>query len=210
MDEKLKEFYENKKVIFVGPSPEIKNNGNNFGEFIDGFDIVIRANGGYDIVNLYYNYIGLKTDVLFINIPFITRNSKFNIDNYLNSNINYIYYYGGLNIKSYKLIKIDMMNTKNNISKYIGYKCEQPFGGMYIVNEVLKYKPKELYIVGVSNYNDNIHIDNYLPDKYPKDDVISNQKKFHKNTINDQYIYFSKLLKENKIKMDLYSSKYFK
>ena len=38
----LKDYFENKRVIVVGPSPHLV--GKNYGEFIDSFDLVVRIN----------------------------------------------------------------------------------------------------------------------------------------------------------------------
>jgi len=213
MDEELNEYFNNKKVIFVGPSPEIKHNGDKFGQFIDSFDIVIRTGGGMKITKLYSNFIGKKTDVIIINDPFIIS-PEFNFDYYQNSDVRYIYNYGGLNKKNIRTNKVKLLNMKylsNIIKSYIKMDKVDPFTGMFITSEVLQYNPTEYYIVGVSNYTDNnIIFDGYLPSIIKPIDIKKRQQKFHPNSKNEQYEYFKKLLNDNKIKMDEHSLKYFK
>jgi len=213
MDEKLKSYFNNKRVIFVGPSPEIKHNGDKFGQFIDSFDIVIRTGGGINISKLNPDYLGIKTHVVIINDPFIVA-PEFDFSIYENSNISYIYHYGGLkryNIKSNKVKLLDMSYLTNIIKNDIKKDKIKPFTGMFITSEILRYNPLEYYIVGVSNYNSNIqHFDGYLPSIIKSNDVLNRQKKFHPNTKSEQYEYFKYLLREKKIKMDNNSLKYFK
>jgi len=206
----MREVYNNKNVIFVGPSPNIINNGDEFGNYIDSFDVVIRSNGGLKLSKTYPNIFGIKTNVIFLNNPFISA-PEFNIKEYMN--VPYIYTYKKINSNNYcKNIIININELEKKISNVINInEPMRPFGGMFIVAEVLKYDPKEFFIVGVSNYDGNEkHFSNYLPSTIKPEKVMSRQKSYHINANKYQKEYFYELLRRDKIKMDEYSIKNFK
>lgn len=205
----MEKIFNNKRVIFVGPSPEIVNNGDYFGKFIDDFDVIIRSNGALKLIKTHPNIFGTKTDVMFLNDPFMDA-PEFNVLDY--NNIPYIYTYKKINPNySGKNIIINMIELEKKMKNVIKVnESIRPFGGMFIVAEVLKYNPFEFFVVGVSNYSKNQHhFSNYLPSTIKPENVIKRQKLYHIKTNEYQKLYFRELLKNNIIKMDKYSMKNF-
>lgn len=205
--------FNNKRVCFVGPSPELIKNGKKFGKLIDSYDIIIRTNGAYPVKEDLKCYYGSRTDVLVMNIPWI-NSPEFNFNIYENSEIKYIYDFGENYKKGYTSNHIDFLSFDEDlyekIKKFSDLEMIQPFNGMNIVSQVLVCNPKELFICGVDNYaNSKSHYDGYLPSTIKHDDVKKRQELHHKNTRGLQKKFFTSLLKNNLIKMDKISIKYY-
>lgn len=208
-------IFNNKRVIFVGPSPDILLNDNSFGKFIDSYDIIVRTNGSYPIEN-NNSFLGNRCDVLILNNAF-TNSPSFKIGNYTNGDIKLIFEFGAVSSKSnnglpptqkFNKSTYSSINDTLNISRDIDTK---PFSGMLAISEILNNSPKELFVCGVSNYSDltGTHLPDYLPSTIKEEDVYSRQIKHHPNTANYQYTYFKELLKSGLISMDQHSKKYF-
>jgi hypothetical protein len=208
-------IFNNKRVLFIGPSPDILLNRKSFGKFVDSYDIVVRTNGAYPITD-NSNILGSKCDVLILNNAF-TNSPTFNKNNYINSDIKLIFEFGAVSSKSIdgmpptqKFNKSSQLSINDtlNISRDIDIK---PFSGMLAISEILNNSPKELFVCGVSNYSNltGTHLPGYLPSTIKEKDVYSRQTKHHPNTANYQYNYFKELLKSNLISMDDFSKKYF-
>ena len=208
--------FNNKRVILVGPDPDLVKNGPDFGKYIDSFDIVIRTNGAYPVPKDMEDYYGKKCNVLVLNNAFCSaREFNFKIYEELGE-VKYTYDFGALYDKGITSNKILFLQFDDDLDdyiyKYIGkVKDLHPFSGMYIISQVLKCNPSQFYVCGVSNYSNpgNSHFSGYLPSHISSSDIAPRQKKFHPNTRKYQSLYFSKLLNQGKIEMDDQSKKNF-
>lgn len=205
----FKNYVKNKRVVLVGPSPDITDNGEDFGKFIDDFDVIVRTNGAYPINKNNEKYHGSKTDVILLNNAYCS-NENFNIDLYDNSDISFIFNFGKL---KNKLSKKFILEFDNDIIKLIQNRIEveevQPFGGMYLIEQILKFDPKELFVCGFSNYENKTHYDGYLPNNIRENDVKIRQEKYHKYTVAHQKKYIQTLLVSNTINIDKISKNHF-
>jgi hypothetical protein len=152
-------YIKNKNVIFVGPASNIQ--GKTYGKLIDSYDIVIRSNGGFPVLESYMIDYGSSCDILYINNLF--RKCEFNhrISFYNNSNLKFICHKGSTlscvnlnsNIKTRKLTSFKYNNKKM-----------RPYLGLYIINELIRYNAKNITLTGIDFYESK-YIDNYLPDR---------------------------------------------
>lgn len=62
----IKNFCKGKTIIVVGNSSKLLND--NYGNFIDSYDIVVRINRGYQQSSLYSQMIGNKTTILSVGV----------------------------------------------------------------------------------------------------------------------------------------------
>ena len=89
--QELKSFCEGKKIIIVGNSSRILHD--DYGRIIDGYDIVVRINRGYQRGNdLYRSHIGTKTHILSLGVKghtFAEQIVAGNVVNYILSPIIY-------------------------------------------------------------------------------------------------------------------------
>ena len=60
-DTQYNHFLKDKRVVIVGPAPSLEGSG--MGEFIDGFDIVVRINKGFPLEKGLESDIGSRTDI---------------------------------------------------------------------------------------------------------------------------------------------------
>ncbi len=156
----FKNIVKNKKVILVGPAPNIL--GKKYGEFIDSHDIIIRTNGGYPISDNLIEDYGRKTDILFINNKFIKKFYEINIDFYKKSNILLICHKCEIS-KELKLpnIKYELWG-KVDIALYNTINlC-----GFVILKKLLQSNVTKINITGMDFYKNknNVYIPNYIPD----------------------------------------------
>nr|WP_315170129.1 glycosyltransferase family 29 protein [uncultured Flavobacterium sp.] len=157
-------WFEDKRVAIVGGADSVLKE--KLGEYIDGFDVVVRINKGVEIIATQSEYVGKKTDVLFHCFyendshlggspitPELWKES--NVKNLLFA-LNYKHnYYTITNFltfikntkKEYKFSQL----PKNLYFNSVG--VVQPSGpttGFTAINTVFNCKPKELYITGIT------------------------------------------------------------
>src|SRR5699024_6374491 len=56
-------WFKNKRVAIIGGADSVLKE--KLGEYIDGFDVVVRINKGVEIIDKQKEYIGTRTDILF-------------------------------------------------------------------------------------------------------------------------------------------------
>lgn len=167
----LKEYFCNKRVIIVGPSPHLIDK--NKGEFIDTYDIVCGVNNLYNLNN---NDYGSRIDVLFettnnesIDIlqqsknKFTSKNIKYLIGTHRrNHNENKISYenfcrlcnmYTNDTMICHNISNFSTMIEEDYLKKRIIYPLAGCHTGTIALLFLLQLPLKELYIEGITFYN---------------------------------------------------------
>lgn len=161
--DELKNFLNNKKVVIIGPSPELALK--NKSKFFDSFDIICSVNDTYILDDNYGSHI----DILFNT----TNNNaleylKKNENNFISKNIKYLLGTNKINTKqnkdnweSYCEItkkynnKLNIYNIED-FTNYIDNIVKQPshfHTGIFALTFLLLCNLKELYIDGFTFYN---------------------------------------------------------
>ena len=78
----LQNFCENKSIIIVGNSSRILRHSK--GRLIDGYDIVVRINRGYQPDNSFAKSLGIKTNILSVGVKSATQASHIILSNKVN------------------------------------------------------------------------------------------------------------------------------
>lgn len=157
----LAEFINNKNVIIVGPSPIILNQS--LGSFIDGFDVIVKMNGGLDIKN-EIDY-GNRCDVLYTNTIYTKTNTEVIVDKCINFGVKFL----RTKIKNNILI----INNNINISSWGNFDynklfdIKNPLTGLCVIYEMINFGVKSITLTGFDFYeneNNSVYVDGYLPE----------------------------------------------
>ena len=159
----MEHFFHNKKVVIVSGSPYLINK--NKGSIIDSYDIVVRINQGLNLTKCSNDY-GSKTDILYHCLcQSETNGGIINKDVYnkvklIIGTIPPLTKIDGEKISfpegyldKYKILP-DFINDKFsyvNYDEYINLENNigcRPYTGIVALNNIIKYKPSELYITG--------------------------------------------------------------
>jgi len=208
----LQQQVEEKRVIFVGPSPILQ--GKYLGKEIDSFDCVIRTNGAIFLLDkvAYVENYGKRCDILCMNVQF---NREMQPAGYLKT---WRDKYGvkllGMKTNQRNLIDkysktIPTFTLADTIAK-LSKKIKGVLYGPIIMEHFLQYNPKELWFTGIDFYymKPDLFIPNdyreYFPDYLPKKiRDKANIKNRGRVDPHDQYSnakYMWQLLQKGKIK----------
>ena len=204
----------NKRVAIVGPSSNTYNTKQ--GEYIDGFDIVVRLNKSLPIPSNRHIDIGSKTNILYnsFNLSDYPGENNLNI-NIIKNKIDYIcspypFIYPFIDdILQFMYINNSQINV--HIINLILYKyivsilqC-RPYTGTCAIIDLLQYPIKELYITGIDCYLCKYY-NEYR--RISKAQLLRQQNNnIHKNGTQLELI--KKLcLNDNRIKIDLFLENY--
>jgi len=249
---KFIEKIKNKRVAIIGPADYVnKEFDETHGDFINSFDTVIRLNSMIKFPREELEkYYGKKFDILFSSFwPFndakdfikeeLNKSRFLYLDSYkdISNNLLIYDYHDRQFHKEYILNKFkNFFNRKKNftfissiykihyLKKLFNLK-KTPTSGLACILICLLNKPKELYISGITFYQDkiyNAYYDNYslLTDKQ-YNSIINNKKyrfngkKYKKgftfgHDVNNEYDLMKKLIsKFQNIKIDKYLEKIF-
>lgn len=202
------EYIKDKSVCFVGAAPILK--GKNLGGFIDSFDIVVRTNGSISLIEReeFIKDYGKRIDVLYTNNQFYREMSPLPIDGYVKKGIKY------LRMKTCKLKDFNSFNKRintriiNETMSKVNKVNPSATMGAYIFTDILKFKPKRLYVTGIDFFaskkavfeHDNYqeYFPGYLPDKIRmQGNFINKGKKEDGHNFKGNAGYIHKLWKEN-------------
>jgi hypothetical protein len=158
-------WFKDKRVAIVGGSDSVLKE--KLGEYIDGFDVVVRINKGVEIIATQSEYVGEKTDVLFHSFyesPPHLGGSPITPGLWQERNVKKLLY-----ARNYKYCWFDLENflvfLKNTKKRFKfsqlpedlcfkNYAAVQPSGGpttgFTAINTVFSCHPKELYITGIT------------------------------------------------------------
>tara|TARA_B100000965_G_C19591860_1_gene758317 strand:+ start:2478 stop:3266 length:789 start_codon:yes stop_codon:yes gene_type:complete len=163
----LKNYFENKRIVLVGPSPHLI--GKNYGEFIDDFDVVIRVNELGVVSEMAKDY-GSRTDIAFLALHDISESIFLKMKEEVNYKSLKLVIHPG---DEYNFDPISQTGKTKNTREYFKsldlnvnfHHIEDPpyeerckiFGcfpstGSVSILEILKYNFTEFYICGFSFY----------------------------------------------------------
>lgn len=205
---KYSDFLHRKKVCFVGGSPILIGKG--MGEYIDSFDIVVRTNGSINLIESEQFSIdyGKKTDILYTNHQFYRESSPLPIIDYQSKGLHWMCMKACGKEDMKKFSAYLGCRTIHDTIKEVTKIIPSATMGAFIFADILKCKPKNLYITGIdffsskkaafehNNYQE--YFPGYLPEKVRiQGNVINKNKKEdgHNFIGNANYIY--KLWKDN-------------
>lgn len=207
-----------KNVVIVGPSNYLTNM--DLGGLIDNYQVVIRIKKGSPIPNILHNDYGKRTDILYTNLRIDNNTNSLDLEDLLlmkKEGIQYICYPYPTekhNLIDYRFRKnwkftskkinkvIPIINTINLhdfllIQNYIN---TRPTTGLLAIMDILKYNPKELFVIGFTFRTEWLNKTNSIPNIYNNyyknnqqlDYTISTIKEVH--SIENEWLYFQYLL----------------
>lgn len=198
------EYMTNKKVIFVGPSPCIRNKG--LGEWIDSFDIVVRTNGSVfflDDPDFNRDY-GSKYSVLFFNSQFQRHIQEIDMDKLKARGLKHIYC-KSFNSPLYDSIIDNGVPVEVIVQSPRVLEIRGALMGAIILDMIVSASPKEFHITGVDFYSNNKqkYYPGYLPESIIEEaaEMQRNRKTpqtVHDSDNNHRYIY--ELISSGKVK----------
>lgn len=199
-------WFKDKRVAIVGGADSVLKE--KLGEYIDGFDIVVRINKGVEIIESQYEYAGKKTDVLFHSFceaPSHLGGTPITPELWKVHNVKKILY-----ARTYRLGRnncLDFLTFLNNSKRKIKFSqlpddlylknlaAVQPNGneatvGFSAINTVISCQPKELYITGITFFK-TPHNTAY---RSISEEVMDNAMKVEKHhDVDAEYQYVKKL-----------------
>ncbi len=199
----------NKKIIFVGACPNLKNK--NLGKFIDGYDTIIRSNNSVNLIDNddFVKDYGKRCDVLYINGQFYKEMSPFPLIEWQKKGVKYLCMKGIRGSDRLKYTRIIPLRTITQSIREVSKSVLTATMGLFLIHDLLKFNPKELFITGLDFFASrnpkfevdcyNEYVDGYLPKKIL--DVankinVGKEKDSHNFLQNANYFY--KLFKNNK------------
>jgi len=157
----------NKRVVIVGPSPNTI--GRNLGQFIDNFDLVVRVNKSFPVVQKYIDDIGSRTDILYHCLLQNEANcGKVYINEMLKENVKYICcpYPKFMNPFHRDVITFEYQNQNRlkfrtiDLSYYISLVTDVKTrlnSGIGAIMDLVVHNIKELHIIGYTFYEDGFY-----------------------------------------------------
>ncbi len=158
-DDEFAKLVEGKRVAYVCPSPHLR--GMKMGEYIDSFDLVVRVNQAYHMLEDDWEDYGKRTDILINCLNIIKINA-------LRRNMEYARSLKYIVCPMVSMWDIGRVNTFldevgtpwHNVSdgylfkvfKEVGTTCNT---GLMGIIDLLNYNPKELYVTGMTFFNMN-------------------------------------------------------
>ena len=154
VDEKrYQEYLEGKRVIFVGPAPNMI--GKELGEWIDSFDVTVRSNGAIFLLDNkdYRKDYGSKCNILYTNQQFAREVKAFNIDDWImNWKLDFICN------KSYKERHNTLYGDKvgiiglEQVGREVATKVKGALMGPIVLTHLLSYNPADIWFTGFDFY----------------------------------------------------------
>lgn len=159
-------WFKNKRVAIVGGADSALVE--KLGEYIDGFDVVVRINKGVELLYKQSDYLGTRTDILFHSFfdrPNDSGSSPLTPELWRENNIKLIIYADNSKTSSFSKMKLRAFITKTK-DKF-RFKCSQiPLNiceenrkvvypshattGFAAINSIFCCHPSELYITGIT------------------------------------------------------------
>ena len=209
---------ENKRVCLVGPAEYIDKEFVNHGKLIDSYDVVVRVNSFINIDKSWFQNYGKKIDILITLLWYDPKNTYCQKEAYTYGKINkplLIYYQNGRLKKLFSSFfqKNDNITIceqpKENLHGLLKMLKYPPTTGMIAIFEILKCKPKELYLTGMTFAHDlkyNSYVDKYHKNLTPKKHIIDTRGFVGSHNVRAEFNLTKKLILNNNIVVDSYLS----
>jgi len=198
-----------KRVIFVGPSRTLT--GSRKAKWINSFDFVVRTNGAFPVSENNKPDFGWKCDGMYVNASYARMVHPLPVEEYEKLGVKFLSFKAGipkepdlLNYNRHLMVRSFLYSGQELKSKVKGL-----LSGSAILNDILKYKPKEFWVTGLDFYMSGQwhwqrnYIDNYLPEKTLKQAQAQLEKGgLIGHDIESNKKYMVGLYKAGKIKLD--------
>lgn len=190
-EDKFKEYIKNKRVVFVGPSPNLI--GKEQGEFIDGFDVVIRTNGAINFLNeqKYIKDYGKRCDILYINNQWHRNNRPIPVSEYRRKGVKVLCFKFINEVSSGRYSKFLHVRNIKKIIRRVSQSVPSSSMGNFIWADILDKGPSELYVLGVDFFSSRSMKDNKLGIHheyirgYLMPNILAEMEKLDKNKTKD-------------------------
>ncbi|MES2278379.1 MAG: hypothetical protein V4592_20275 [Bacteroidota bacterium] len=194
-------WFKGKRVAIVGGADSVLKEP--LGDYIDGFDVVVRINKGVQIIESQKDFAGQRTDFLFhsfFNRPGDKGSSPFTFGLWKKHNVGLLIFARNFNAGLHELtcfqdfLKND--HEKQQFSQITLKQCEMdkkaltpanPTTGFTAINTIINCKPKELYLTGITFFK-TPHNNAYRD--FDQEDLtrVFNVEKDHSAELEYQYI----------------------
>lgn len=165
------DYIKGKKVIFVGPSPNMV--GRRLGKWIDNeFDIVVRSNGSINLIDkiAFIEDYGRKCDILYTNVQFAREMKPMPVELWRKKGITYLCMKNINSVWYDRYSKFIRVINLGDIVKEYNAKIHGLLFGVVIMEHLKRQKPKELWFTGMDFYKNKDFVfepDNYNKEYYP-------------------------------------------
>ena len=203
----MNELLQNKNVILVGPCKSLEQS--NKGEYIDGFDVVVRVKKGYPIPNYRIKDLGSKTNILYSNLRMDNNTNNLNksdIETLNNEKV--ILCYPQPLIKPYnhryqlfkkKYPEQDIVLNKDTIN-YLDFKKHcgfEPTIMTFAIMDLLQFGLKKLVCIGFS-FREYGYLNEYKTLEQDKESFQRTYINFKSHDLEKEKDYFFNLIEKDK------------
>lgn len=159
----------NKRVILICPAPYLMKQ--NQGEYFDRFDTLVKTNGAILMKEEFEKDYGSRTDILYVNVQFMRDTHPLTLPKkpkWVCTKTPNARFWGQM-----KKQKVPCRSFQEPIQD-LHRKVSGLLSGTAIIHDILKFKPKQLHIVGMSFYDNKPPVfvakdwREYYPDYLPK------------------------------------------
>jgi hypothetical protein len=160
MEQSISKQYKGKRVALVGPAEHIEKYYQK--EYIEGFDTVVRMNYSYPVHSNVARMTGDRCDVLYLHS---WRAKQGNLEGpqlmphpdtvFQFKKFKNLGFIENINKKDKDLLLKALKELEANIEK-------RPNMGLLAMKHILSYKPKELYVTGVTFFQTGGHHSGYV------------------------------------------------
>jgi len=208
---KYSSFLKNKRIVIVGPSSLLI--GNNQGEFIDSFDVVIRQSRSYIVPDSLIKDMGSRTDIIFSSLHDVYDKGHLGTGKYfpfskLSKTLKWFAMSApnvGLRIKRFKReinktdIPVYVVDHKWRTQMH-NILNRSPSNGIISLCDTIRYDVKEIYVTGFTFYkvtdSNGWH---YYKDYKP--DPTKNKGKGKGHNFEKEFLYFKDQVIKNREKV---------
>jgi len=164
IDKRYNEFLKNKSVVIVGPAAYLEDSER--GGFFDSFDVVIRLNRSYPVINK--KCYGSRCDVRYHNMSLnLSQGGPLMIEQMIEDNVKFVCspFPKHLSYFHHDIKKCELYLKNSNINFHCWADLEQfltlhmllqtrPNIGTCAILDLLNYDIKQLHISGITFFND--------------------------------------------------------
>lgn len=168
------EYITGQRVIFVGACPNLV--GRRRGDFIHSYDIIVRTNGSFPVKAEYQRDYGKRCDVLYVNQQFRREMRPLDCSLYRREKLRWLCgkKFSHVEKKTYRKYLYGVRDI-TDVCKDVSRGLPSATMGAYILTDLLRFKPAELFVTGVDWFASRVvpfvhdtyveYLDGYLPPK---------------------------------------------
>lgn len=168
-----KDWFKGKRVVVIGGADSVLKE--KLGEYIDGFDVVVRINKGVEVLEKQKEYVGTKTDILFhsfMDNPKEPGSSPITAELWKKYNVGRLIYALNWQEESRGMYDVLLFAKKSKgIMEFTDIPQElyrknikalhpfKPTTGITAIQTIMECGPKELYITGITFFKTPHNLD---------------------------------------------------